>query len=169
MSENLKVRAYTYKDPKSGRMVRLTRGLLPDDVPAPVVKHLRELGALGEPTIDVMERLADAADPLSVASGGAEGAVAPEPPAMPEFLGGTEGGGQPPEDPLEGAPDVASVSVADLAAFIAERDLNVGETVSLAGGDPALAGKVLEADKIASGGEGRKTVREPLEQLTASS
>jgi hypothetical protein len=65
----------------------------------------------------------------------------------------------------EGAPDPATADVAELAAFIDSNDLNAAQTVALAGGTSEGAAKVLEAEREASGGDGRKTVVEPLTRL----
>jgi hypothetical protein len=47
------------------------------------------------------------------------------------------------------------------------KPLNAPDTVALAGDDPAQARKVLEAEQIAQGGDGRATVVGPLEKVIA--
>lgn len=79
-----------------------------------------------------------------------------------------ENGGEPPvKDDPEPSIDVAAATVEDIARFIDANDLNAGPTVALAGGDPGLAAKVLQAEKLSAGGDGRSTVVKPLEALAA--
>lgn len=67
------------------------------------------------------------------------------------------------------APDPASASTEDLAEWIKSgpegKALTAEETVALAQSDPAKAEAVLEAERMASEGDARKTVVERLERL----
>lgn len=151
MSETLKIiQAVEVHD---GETYTLRKGPIPDDTPQPIIDKLRDHGFLAGPGDDVDDSPAGAPDPTAVATGGAEGE-----PAKPE---GGGGGSELPDN----APDADSTSVADLAAFIDSENLNASQTVALAKGDADLAGKVLEAEQVASGGDGRKTVVEPLRKL----
>lgn len=64
------------------------------------------------------------------------------------------------------APDVRTAAVGDLAQWITDEKATVDETVALAEGDKALAEKVLEAESIATGGDGRKGVVSKLSAIT---
>jgi hypothetical protein len=59
-------------------------------------------------------------------------------------------------------PNAKTASIAELADFIASSELNAKDTTALAGGDPELAAKVLEAEQIATGGAPRKGVFKAL-------
>lgn len=61
--------------------------------------------------------------------------------------------------------DVAGSSVEDIAAYLEAEKPNAAETVALAGDDPELAQKVLDAEKAAQGGDPRVTVQEPLQKI----
>jgi hypothetical protein len=65
-----------------------------------------------------------------------------------------------------------SSTVPEVAAYIERgndgKPLNASETVALAGDDPAQAQKVLEAEQLAQGDDGRSTVIEPLRKIIAS-
>lgn len=152
MAESLKIRAATIAH--DGEVYDLVQGPLPDDLPSAVVEQLREADALAGPGDDVVVTAPGAPDPGAPATGGAVGAPAPS----------TSGGDALPDD----APSAADASVAELAAFIDSNNLNAKQTVALAGGTSDGAAKVLEAERTASGGDGRKTVIEPLESLTTS-
>jgi hypothetical protein len=64
-----------------------------------------------------------------------------------------------------GSLNVASASVDDIASHIESESLNASDTVALAGDDPVLAQKVLDAENAAHGGDGRTTVVSKLEKL----
>lgn len=73
--------------------------------------------------------------------------------------------GTPPEETAPADGGVASrLTSAQLAQHITDEKLNASDTVDLAGGDPALAAKVLEAEGIAQGGDPRATVEGPLQK-----
>lgn len=72
--------------------------------------------------------------------------------------------------PLSGVGDAVSIDVAEagpgqIADHIRDEKLNASDTVALAGDDPALAAKVLEAEQLAHGGDARSTVVGPLEKI----
>lgn len=156
-----------------GETYELRRGPVPEDVPSKVLAAFPD-SAFGEPSRVAFERAQDMADPTSVGFAGDDpGAEAPNPPAMPEGLGGdvrqqsSGGGGGSGSELPDGAPDASTAEVSELAEFIDENDLNAGQTVALAGGSAEGARRVLEAERVSTGGDGRKTVREPLERLIA--
>jgi len=62
-------------------------------------------------------------------------------------------------------PDAAIAEVGEISAFIEAEQPNAADTVALAKGDPALAVKVLEAEKTATGGDPRKSVEGPLQKI----
>jgi hypothetical protein len=62
-------------------------------------------------------------------------------------------------------PDVTTADVADIAVYIDDNNLNASQTVALAGGTVEGARKVIEAEQVASGGDGRKSVIEPLTKI----
>lgn len=72
------------------------------------------------------------------------------------------------DDPPPGTFDTASASVEDVARHIQEKNLNASATVALARNDAALAVKVVQAEKLSAGGDGRTTVTAPLEKLALS-
>lgn len=65
-------------------------------------------------------------------------------------------------------PEVGSASVEDLAKYITAARLTGPQTVELAADDPVLAAKVLEAEDLAHGGDGRGNVKEPLAKIAAA-
>lgn len=76
--------------------------------------------------------------------------------------------GTEPEVTVAGAEDAGvatRLSSAQLAQHITDEGLNASETVDLAGVDPVLAAKVLEAEGIAQGGDPRVTVEKPLQKI----
>lgn len=145
MSDVLRARSASYFTGTGDdrREVTLSQGdTIPDDVPRDTLQAWRDAGALQGPDADLTP------------AGGAE--VAPAPDAT-----GT--------DPARGggptAPDPLTATTEDLAAYIEAQDLNAADTVALAQGDPGRAQAVLEAEQLAQGGDGRKTVAEPLSKL----
>lgn len=62
-------------------------------------------------------------------------------------------------------PDVAAVSVSELSDYITAAKPNAQATVELAAGDAGLAAKVLEAEDLSHGGDGRVTVVKPLQAI----
>lgn len=62
--------------------------------------------------------------------------------------------------------DAASASVEQIADYIESENLTAPETVALAQDDPALADKVLAAEKSARGGDQRATVVSGLEKIS---
>lgn len=164
MTETLKIVAAIER--YDGQTYELHQGPIPDDVPKAVVDKLRADGALessevqsqAAATLEAFEANPPRPDPTAVAH------VDPDPgsPAA------SSGDGELPAD----APDVASTEVADLANYIDSakegRGLNASETVALAKSNPELAAKVLEAEQVAHGGDGRSTVVGPLEKLRDS-
>jgi hypothetical protein len=77
-----------------------------------------------------------------------------------------EADGTPTEQTVGTVPaGAASDSVEALAARIDEEKLTASETVDLAGDDPALAAQVLEAERLAQGGDPRATVEKPLQKI----
>lgn len=111
---------------------------IPDDTPQEVLEILRQRGALRSHAPDQLE--------------------APGP-ASPAITGGV---GLPDQAPH---PDTADV--ADLAVYIDEENLTAPATVALARGTAEGARKVIEAEQLASGGDGRRTVIVPLTRLAA--
>jgi hypothetical protein len=180
MAEVLKARAASFVD-DDGAEVLYTTGPLPDDAPKAHIDALREQGALAEadePTaLDVTN-----AGPVGPAALDAPGSVDPDPdlPAPPgdpsqptsELSAGAESGTPPGAESggstadrstlADDAPDAETADVATLAEYIDSADLNASQTVALAGGTPEGARKVMEAEQTAAGGDGRKTVMEPL-------
>lgn len=162
----VKVRAIT-EAADDGRLITATYGQpVPQAIPSARRQALRELGAIGpsgerqpgdEPLAPVtpdranLDATARGVDP----AGGTEGV---------RGVGGTESGTGLPA----GAPDARAADAGELAAYIDSADLNAAQTVSLAQGDPALAPKVIEAEQVSAGGDGRKTVIGPLEKLRDS-
>lgn len=63
--------------------------------------------------------------------------------------------------------DVASASAEEIAEFINENRLNVQETLDLAGDDPDLAEKVLDAEGLATDSDPRVGVERGLEAIMA--
>jgi hypothetical protein len=125
------------------------RGAIPDDTPEAVIDILRRRGALQGTVPTALGLDATSADnQVKIAAGDLTGS------------------GQNPPGPTI---DVRTASVEEIARHIDQandgKGLNATDTVALAGDDPALAGKVLEAEVTASGGDGRTTVVEPLTRL----
>jgi hypothetical protein len=65
----------------------------------------------------------------------------------------------------QGQSEPAPEGGAKLADFITDRKLTVDDTVALAGDDPAKAKRVLEAERLASGGSPRAGVESRLQKL----
>ncbi len=84
-------------------------------------------------------------------------------------LRGVDAEPEAPADPPAGdnAQDPPALSVEALAAKIDGESLNAPATVALAGDDPARAQAVIDAEQLAHGGDGRRTVLGPLEKLAA--
>lgn len=61
--------------------------------------------------------------------------------------------------------DVDSASVSQLAGQIKEQKPNADDTVALAQGDRRLAEKVLEAERLATGGNPRQGVEQQLQKI----
>lgn len=167
-----------------------------DALPAARIKALRELGAIG-PSRSVADLEAEAAatappqppSPAPIPTRAEPGspigppaldavATAPRPGGDGDWAAdsppapGPDGGSTPAtsgstDTPGPGTFDVASADVAAIAKAIDSQNLNAGQTVALAQGDPNLAAKVLEAERTASGGDGRSTVVKPLKRLAA--
>lgn len=109
---------------------------IPDDTPPEVIEILRRRGNLASHSPDPVE----------------------EPgPASPAKTGG--------EGLADQAPHPDTADVAELAVYIDENNLNAPTTVALARGTAEGARKVLEAEQLASGGDGRATVVRPLTRL----
>lgn len=158
-----------------GETYTFRKGPIPDDTPKAVVDALREQGALeSSDTVSQEAATTEAFNdrpprphPTAIAKGGAEGEPAsgsPDAVEPPNLTPTDDGGGGAPAN----APDVESTSVADLAKFIDSESPNATQTVALAGDSPELAAKVLEAENLAHGGDGRKTVTVPLSKLADS-
>jgi hypothetical protein len=116
---------------------------IPDDTPDAVLDQLRANGSL-QGTVPTALGL-DAAAPEN------------QTPSAISSIGGT--------NPVGPEIDVRSATDAQLAEFIDSNNLNVPETVALADNDPALAGKVLEAEVTASGNDPRKGVVDALTKI----
>jgi hypothetical protein len=176
---NVRIRAATVVH--DGETYDFTEGPIPEDTPDAVVKALEEQGALGKP-IDPREPLGvgtlghDAFEgdraprpaPTSVATGFPEGDADPDSASQ---LGASEGGGGssgPTSELPADAPNAETADVAELAAYIDAQNLNAAQTVALAGGTPEGARKVIEAERTASGGDGRTTVVQPLTKTAES-
>lgn len=172
---NLRHRAATVVG-DDGERYDLREGRLPDDLPSDVVAKLKAIpGAIGDP-IDPTEALGsgtlgDAAEdvmagvrpaPTSVASGFPEGAADPDGGNQPGAEGDSGGSGGSSSELPDDAPDPATADVGELAQYIDANNLNAAQTVALAGDTPEGASKVLEAERTASGGDGRSTVVKPL-------
>jgi hypothetical protein len=154
--ETLKIRAATVSH--DGKTYEFVAGPVPDDTPAAVIAQLRDEGSLAasEEEAAGVGVLGAPVDPTSVASGGKVGEPDPD---LPE----NSGGDQLPDD----APDIDTADVATIAQYIDAHNLNASQTVALAGGTAAGAAKVLEAERVSSGGDGRSTVVKPLSKLAA--
>jgi hypothetical protein len=63
------------------------------------------------------------------------------------------------------ATPAADLDVEGLAGHLKAEKLNAADTVAIAGDDPALARKVLEAERSAQGGDPRATVEGPLQKI----
>lgn len=61
--------------------------------------------------------------------------------------------------------DVANADAAEIAAYIQEHKLTVGDTVALAGDDKDLAEKILDAEEIATQGSPRAGVEKGIEAV----
>lgn len=178
----LKARAASFVD-EDGAEVQYTTGPLPDDVPAEHLDALREQGAIAEadePTALDVTAAADAAgrpalDSVMHVDPDPAEAVEPGQHETSELYAGAESGtpsgsssgSGPSADLPDDAPDAAQADVGELAAYIDAESLNAAQTVSLAEGDPALAAKVLEAERVAHGDDARSTVERPLSKLAA--
>lgn len=161
MGAVLKIRSATLR--VDGELYEFSRGPLPKGTPKAVVDVLRRRGALAEPG-ETVAAFTPGGDLTATPTGGAEGAPATEA-GIPE-ADRSGAAAAPPSVP--DAPDVAATDVATLAAFIDSAKLNATATVALAGDSPELAAKVLEAEKVASGGDPRSTVEKPLRKLAAT-
>jgi hypothetical protein len=118
------------------------------DIPKAEYERLAELGAVQEPgsaplpgTVPVRTvfTVGDPTEPDNLAAGVVEAPV-------PVF------------DPVSSTDE-------DLVNHITSERLNVDETVALAGGDPVLAQRVIDADAEANDGEPRKTVAAKLQAV----
>jgi hypothetical protein len=109
---------------------------IPDDTPPEVIEILRRRGNLASHSPDPTE----------------------EPgPAFPAKTGG--------EGLADQAPHPDTADVAELAVYIDENNLTAPQTVALARNTAEGARRVLEAEQLASGGDGRATVVKPLTKL----
>lgn len=61
--------------------------------------------------------------------------------------------------------DVAEAGPAQIADHITTSKLKASDTVALAGEDPGLAARVLEAERLAHGSDARSTVEGPLQKI----
>jgi len=61
--------------------------------------------------------------------------------------------------------DVSSASVEELASWIEEDKPTVNEVLEAAGGDPATASKLLDAENLATGNQPRQGVVEGLSKI----
>ncbi len=68
-------------------------------------------------------------------------------------------------DPLQQAEVPEKTSSTDLADQITQEKMNADDTVALAGDDPAKAKRVLEAERLASGGSPRAGVEAKLQKI----
>lgn len=157
-TETVRIRSasfYTKVDGKS-RETRLSYGdEVPSNAPKAKVEAWRERGFIAE-------------GPAPVLTGAQTGNPSPDSTAFDGRVGVTADGSPPDAGEVEvPAPDVATADVQALAAYIDGQNLTAKDTVALAGGDATLAAKVLEAEALAQGGDGRKTVTDPLGKLTA--
>jgi hypothetical protein len=64
--------------------------------------------------------------------------------------------------------DAAAATDDEIAAWIAETKPTVGETVAAAGGDAALAQRILDAESVAKAGKPRTTVSDGLGEVIAA-
>lgn len=130
---------------------------VPSELDSDAVARLQDMGAIGEP---------DDADPAPAQTPARADLDATARGVNPD--GGTEGvtgeGGSTSGLPAD-APDARDASATELAEFIDSADLNAAQTVALAQDDPDLAPKVIEAEQVSAGGDGRKTVVSRLERL----
>jgi hypothetical protein len=127
---------------KDDSIVYLDRGqVLPEDIADGERDKLAQAGALG-----------GAAQPLGSAAAPFD-ATAVDPHTV---------------DPAAASPDGFDVRLAptsQVAAFIESEKLTGPATVDLAEGDPALAQKVLDAEKERAGGDPRDNVAGPLQKI----
>ena len=64
-----------------------------------------------------------------------------------------------------GVPDLNTATVVEVAAWISESRPDVPTTIAAAGDDPAKAGKLLDAENEATGGDPRKGVEDGLTKI----
>jgi hypothetical protein len=99
------------------------------------------------------------AAPVGDFTTGDTGAPDTVPPVEIDFASGT---GLP-------APDPATASIDEIAAYIEAESPTVPDTVALAGDDPSTAAKVLEAERVATSGDPRAGVEKALSRLADGS
>lgn len=154
------------------RVYDLVAGPIPEDTPEAVIETLRENDALltGDEDARFVRALSGApsVDAASIGTGGAEGEPDPDAERTSQTgAPGTPSGQDAPSSDPPDAPDVESASVEDIAQYIDQASLTAPQTVALARSRPDLAAKVLEAERVSSGGDPRAPVRKPLERLAS--
>ena len=106
-------------------------------------------------------------DMLAMPPMGEPMAIPPLNPAEAAASASPLGAGEPTATPERPELDIAEASSEMIGAYIKEYKLTGPETVALAGDNPELAEKILEAEGIATDNSPRKNVTEPLEELGA--
>jgi hypothetical protein len=157
-TETVRIRSvsfYTKVDGKRRETMLNYGDEVPSNAPSEQVVKWRESGFI-------------AAGPAPRLTGAQVANPSPDSTAFDDRVGLTAEGVPPDAGTVEvAAPDATTADTAALAAYIDSAKLTAPQTVELAAGDPVLAAKVLEAESLAQGGDGRSTVTGPLQKIIA--